>query len=438
MWGTCEDRNWNPSRRQALAAGSSALLALLGAPSALSQVAFGDKKSGHPLMVVVFLRGGVDGLNTVVPYREDDYYKQRPTLHVPSPRSSDSDKALDLDGFFGLNPLLAPILPAYREGQMAILHAVGSNDATRSHFQAMAAMEKGISYEGERTTNGWLARYLAMTAGPSDSPLRALAFSDVLPESLSGATSAIALNDLSSFQLQVRSEAQKPFEDERAQRLKDAQLARRGSLEAAFKTMYSSPDSGFGSSGTGVLETIAELRKLDPKSYKPEPGVEYPANGIGQGLKQVALLAKNNVGLEVACVDMGGWDSHFGQAALLGLLMDDLGPSLGAFTKDMAPLWSNTVLVVMTEFGRRVNENSTLGTDHGRSSIMFVAGGGVKGGRVVSRWPGLAPSRLDEVGDLKVGIDYREPLSEVVRRLRPEVNLGELFPGHAGQSLGLF
>lgn len=389
-------------------------------------------------MVVVFLRGGVDGLNTVVPYREDDYYKQRPTLNVSSPRSTDSGKALDLDGFFGLNPLLAPILPAYKEGQLAILHAVGSNDPTRSHFQAMAAMEKGISYEGERTTNGWLARYLAATTTAQDSPLRALAFSDVLPESLSGATNAIALNDLSSFQLNVRQEGQRPFEEENSRRIKQRQLDRRESIEAALRKMYAAPDQPLGSGGTGVLQTLAELRKLDPKSYKPEPGVEYPASGIGQAFKQVALLAKNNVGLEVACVDQGGWDSHFGQAALLGLLMNDLGLALGAFTKDMAPLWSNTVLVVMTEFGRRVNENSTLGTDHGRASIMFVAGGGVKGGRVVSRWPGLAPNKLDEVGDLKVGIDYREPLSEVVRRLRPEVDLAGLFPGFSGQSLGLF
>jgi uncharacterized protein (DUF1501 family) len=330
------------------------------------------------------------------------------------------------------------MLPAYREGQMAVLHAVGSNDPTRSHFQAMAAMEKGISYEGERTTNGWLARFLAATATGQDSPLRALSFSDVLPESLSGATSAIALTDLASFQLSVRGEDHQPFEDENSKRILDAQLARRKSIESALKTMYSAPDQPFGSAGIGVLQTLDELRKLDPKSYKSEPGVTYPEGGFGQGLKQVALLAKNNVGLEVACVDFGGWDSHFGQAVQLTGMMTELGQSLGAFMKDMAPLWSNTVLVVMTEFGRRVNENNTLGTDHGRASVMFVAGGGVKGGKVQSRWPGLGPSQVDEVGDLKVGIDYREPLSEIVSRLRPEVNPASIFPGFAGQSLRLF
>ena len=187
-----------------------------------------------------------------------------------------------------------------------------------------------------------------------------------------------------------------------------------------------------------MLDTIAALRKIDQKSYKPESGAVYPDSDLGRGLRQTAMLAKNKVGLEVACVDKGGWDMHFGQAAIFGKEIDDLGNSLGAFIKDMTPLWSNTVLVVMTEFGRRVNENGTLGTDHGRASVMFIAGGGVKGGKVYGKWPGLDASKLDEVGDLRVAIDYRSPLSEVIGRLQPRVDLNQLFPGYESSRLGLF
>ncbi len=312
MWGTCEDQSWKLSRRQALTAGSTALLAMLGAPSALSQISLGDKREENPLLVVVFLRGGADGLNIVVPYREDNYYRQRTTIGVAGPKSGG---ALDLDGFFGFHPSLSPILDAYKSGQMAVLHAVGSNDPTRSHFQAMAAMEKGISFEGEREVNGWLARYLAATEGTNHSPLRGLAFSDVLPESLRGSASALALNDLSNFRLGVDDYTE---------------------MERALRTMYVAKDQPSGAAGVGVLDTITALRKIDQKAYKPESGAEYPDSDLGRGLRQTALLAKNKVGLEVACVDKGGWDMHFGQAAIFGKEIDDLGKSLGAFMKDMA------------------------------------------------------------------------------------------------------
>jgi uncharacterized protein (DUF1501 family) len=401
--------------------GTTSLLGLLGAPSALSQIAIGDAKKDHPLLVVVFLRGGVDGLNTVIPYREDDYYKLRPTLSVAAPRSKSSDRAIDLDGNFALNPLLRPLEAPFKEGKFAILHAVGSNDSTRSHFEAMTAMEKGIGYEGERNADGWIARYLGATLTGKESPLRALSFSDVLPESLNGATGAVALTNLDAFQLQLGEAAEK-----------------RVKFEKALETMYSGAGEEFGQIGIGVLQTVQKLRTLDLKSYQPEAGVQYGENSLAQSLRQVALLAKSDVGLEVACLDQGGWDSHFGQGALHNLLMSDLASSLSAFMADMKPVWERTVLVVMTEFGRRVNENNTLGTDHGRASVMFVAGGGVKGGRILTKWPGIGPSQVDEVGDLRVAVDYRDPLVEVVQRLRPGLDTSLVFPNHQAKPWGLF
>ncbi len=418
-----------PSRRGLMMGASMAMAGWLGARSALGQISISAKKSRDRIMVVVFLRGGADGLSIVVPYRDSDYYRARPTLAVASPtdRTAGAEtRALDLDGFFGFNPLLAPLLPLYKSGELLALHAVGSQDPSRSHFEAMSAMEKGLAREGSGPSSGWLARQLADTTHDPASPLRAVAIADVMPDSLRGAPQAIAMQSLEEFRLAVG-------ESDRA------------AAERALALLYGTGRDEVSIAGRETLETLKTLRTLDTKSYRAASGATYPVSDLGTGLKQVAMLIKANLGLEVACLNKGGWDTHIAQGAtvagaklgLLASLLDDVGQSLAAFHRDMGAEMYRISVVVMTEFGRRVEQNSSLGTDHGRASTMFVLGGGVRGGRVITKWTGLNAAALDEVGDLKVAIDYRDPLSAVLHAhsgyLAPDV-----FPDYVRNDPGMY
>ena len=423
----------DPTRRGLLIGTSIAIASWIGQNSALAQVAVNPKPSSDKVLVVLFLRGGADGLSIVVPYGEDNYYRGRPNLKVDSPRdkrASEASRAIDLDGFFGLNPLLRPLLPFYERGELLPLHAVGSNDPTRSHFQAMAAMEKGLAAEGAGPSTGWVARYLTETHARSSSPLRAVAFGEVLPDSLRGAPRAIVLQRLEEFRLAVND-------------------SERASAERALAKLYGTGRDEISQAGRDTLATIDALNRLDAKTYKPSGGAIYPVSDLANGLKQVALLVKAGLGLEVACLDKGGWDTHVTQGVSIangqnlgpvgGLpgLIDDLGKSLAAFATDLGPDLQRVTLVVMTEFGRRVIENNALGTDHGRASTAFVLGGGVKGGRVVSNWPGLATSKLDSVGDLRVGVDYRDLLTAVLRQHSGKAPEG-VFPDFTPSDLKLW
>lgn len=392
------------TRRGILMGASLALAGWLGSKYALAQVAVSPRKRQDQALVVVFLRGGADGLSIVVPHAEDAYFRGRPTVRVPGPKDksfAESARTIDLDGFFGFNPLLRPLMPFWESREVLAVHAVGSQDRTRSHFEAMAAMEKGLAAEGSGPANGWLARYLAQTPQTDASPLRAVAFGDVMPDSLRGADQAIVLQRLDEFRLAVD-------ESERA------------AAELALARLYAAGRDEISLAGRQTLETIRSLRSLDAAHYRPAGGAAYPNSGLGQGFKQVAMLAKSGLGLEVACLDTGGWDTHVAQGATfgngqnlgrMGALIDDLAKSLAAFMTDLGERRRHVTTVVMTEFGRRVHENSGLGTDHGRASTAFVLGGGVAGGRVLRNWAGLEDDKLDSVGDLRVGTDYRDVLS---------------------------
>lgn len=385
-------------------------------PSALANLGFRTLPGDRDTLVVVFLRGGADGLNVVPPYADDDYHRRRPSLRVQSPKDSpQSAKTLDLDGYFGLHPALAPIYPMYREGQMAVVQAVGSNDQTRSHFEAMSAMERGLAKlgPGAATSNGWLARYLNHTATEDDSPLRAVAIGDLMPDSLRGGISAMALPDLAAFEL--RGDA---------------------AYRQALVKSYSQGDDPIATAGRETLRVLDTLNRLDYASYKSA----YPASDLGNALKQVAFLQKAEVGLEVAFLDKGGFDTHVAQGSTTGWLaslLDDVGQSLAAFAKDIGPRFERTTVVVMTEFGRRVYENSGLGTDHGRASFMFVMGGGTKGGKVYGSWPTLADEALEGTGDLRVTTDYRDVLGEVIQRRMGLDDLSPVFPNLKHRPLGL-
>lgn len=408
-----------------MAAGLGAISWLDSRNSALAQLAIQPQGKDGEVLVVIFLRGGADGLNVVVPYREDAYYRLRPSLHIPAPNDSAAapkDRALDLDGFFGLHPAMAPLLDLYHAGELGFVHAAGSFDQTRSHFDAMSAMERGLPTAAGTLSSGWLARHLNASPSPNGSPLRAVAFSNVMPASLKGASDAIALEDLCDYRLET-------YSDDFA------------SAESELRKLYGSGKDMISLAGQNTLAALKRLRALQPDKYVPDNGARYPNSDLGKGLSQVALMIKANLGLEVACLDKGGWDTHVAQGATTGWqasLQTDLAASLAAFAKDLGQRMSQVTLVALTEFGRRAYENSGLGTDHGRGSFMILLGGGIVGGKVHSQWPGLEDGQLEGPGDLKVTTDYRNVLAEALQRKFDGVEVPEVFPGLAYSPAGMF
>jgi len=350
------------------------------------------------VLVIVFLRGGADGLTLVPPLADDVYHRSRPTLAVGE------GGAIDLDGYFGLNTSLRPLMSRYEAGDLAIVHGAGSEDTTRSHFEAQDFMEHG----GERG-GGWLGRYLRARGGVP-SALGAVAIGTTLPESLRGAPSGAVIQTIRDFSLgEDRDDA---FTD-------------------ALGRLYARETGAVGRSARETLEAIRRLRALRSEPGEPDGGAEYPETEFGRGLREIARLIKADLGLVASTIDLGNWDTHFGQAALIDNLMDQLARGLDAFVTDLAGEASRVTVVCMTEFGRRLRENSSLGTDHGLASVMFVLGAGVEGGRVHARWRDLGRVDLQGPGDVPVGFNYRDVLAPILRAHSPEINLEAVFPGHA-------
>ena len=406
------------TRRAVLHGGALTLAAALAAwtnRSALAQIAVSPSPPAgeRDVLINLFLRGAADGLSLVVPHGEDEYYRARPTLAIAAPKAGNAGAALALNGFFGLHPALAPLLPLYKEGELAVLHAVGSGDQTRSHFEAMATMERGDYAGGGAGGSGWLTRHLDAVPPLTGtaSPLRAVALGTVMPDTLRGATDATAVDSLSDFRLRVPNPG----------------------MEAALRGLYAHGNDAASAAGRETLAVLDTLRRIDPAHYKPANGAVYPASPLGDGLKQAACLVKARVGLEAAFLDRTGWDTHVGQGGATGWLalqLGDVAQSLAAFAQDLGAEKRRVTVIVQTEFGRRVAENSSLGTDHGRAGAMFVWGGGVNGGKVYANWPGLKPEQLEQPGDLRVTTDYRVVLAEVLaKRCGNVAHLGDVFPG---------
>lgn len=428
------------SRRQILT--GAALVAAAGAAngvgqslSALASVTVGPrpKETGGDALVVLFLRGGADGLNIVVPHGDEDYYRLRPNLALARPKdrtASAQARAVDLDGFFGLHPALVDLLPLYQTGHLTAVHAIGSGDQTRSHFEAMATMERGLAQDSG-AASGWLARHLNATAHNGDSPLRAVAVSETVPDSLRGAINATALQSLADFRLTAVGSTPTGSDGKvyHAPPRTDA-------IAETLRGLYSPTTSGntdnlVARAGHETLHALDAIKRLDPEHYRPGAGARYPGNDVGNGFRQAACLIKGNVGLEIACLEMGGWDTHVAQGRDIGwqpARLGDLGRSLAAFATDLGPALQRVTVVVMTEFGRRAYENSGLGTDHGRASCMLLLGGGVQGGKVHTEWPGLKENQLDGPGDLRVTTDYRDVLAEIVARRLKNPDLATVFP----------
>jgi uncharacterized protein (DUF1501 family) len=411
----CEGvRNLKFSRRYFLKQSGIAMVGLSAMPAFLQRAAAATPAGGKKQLVVLFQRGAADGLNIVVPFGEANYYRMRPTIAIPQPRSGGADAAVDLDGFFGLHPSLAPLEPLFHKNQLAIVHAVGSPDPTRSHFDAQDFMESGTPGL-KATEDGWLNRAIERIPEEHASPFRAVAMGPNLPRMLRGSASAIALPDVKQFKVIAQSPGA-------------GQMA-----EGGFEAMYSQTvDQALRGTGTETFEAIDLLRKADPSKYKPENGADYPNSRLGQSLQQVGQLIKSNIGVEVLFVDCGGWDNHVNEGGVQGQLSNllrDLGQGLAAFHRDMDDRMQDIVFVTMSEFGRTAKENGNRGTDHGHANCMFVMGGDLKGGRVYGKWPGLADHQLNEGRDLALTTDFRSVLGEILTKHVGVPDLAPVFPG---------
>jgi len=400
------------TRRVFLRNSALAVVGTSAIPSFLTRAAFGSAETGSrpKRLVVIFQRGAADGLNIVVPHGEAAYYAMRPSINIPR------KDVLDLDGFFGLHPSLVALQPLWKERHLAIVHAAGSPDPTRSHFDAQDFMESGTP--GMKATNdGWLNRALHSLPTPANkSAFRAIALGPALPRILSGPERVVAINNINEFGVGGR--AANPIAN-------------------TFEAMYNrSSDSVLHGTGEETFDAVKMLKAADPAKYKPANGANYPNGRFGDSLRQLAQLIKANLGVQVAFADIGGWDHHVNEGSTQGQIANvlrDFGQSLAAFWTDLGDLGEDTVVVTMSEFGRTARENGNRGTDHGHANVMFVMGGPVKGGRVYGQWPGLGQSQLYEGRDLALTTDFRQVIGEAVAHHMGNENLGNVFPGYGNQ-----
>ena len=414
----------NPTRRIFLRTGALALAGTPALPAFLTRAVMAATTSATAQgkrLVVIFQRGAADGLNIVVPFREPNYYAMRPTIAIPQ------TQVLDLDGFFGLHPAMASLQPLYSQGHLAIVHAAGSPDGTRSHFDAQDFMESGTP--GIKSTrDGWLNRALQaedLRRHQEYTAFRAVALGSDVPRTLQGKIPALAISNVQDFAVGGRGPKPAP-------------------AATAFQAMYDqSSDSLLHNAGDSSFEAIKMLRATDPAHYAPSPEANYPDSPFAKNMKQIAQLLKANLGLEAAFTDIGGWDTHQNQGSTDGQLANrlrDFSDSIAAFWRDMGPDAESITLVTMSEFGRTAAQNGTGGTDHGHANAMFVLGGNVRGGKVYGKWPGLADHQLNEGRDLAITTDYRQVLGEVVSRTIGATNFEVTFPGarlNPKQFLGL-
>ncbi len=400
-------------------------------PNWMPRLAFAPKHSAPrgDTLIVVFLRGAADCLNVVVPHGDEAYYAKRPTLGIPRPDDNKAKanlRAVDLDGFFGFHPNLKPLVPAWQAGHLAIVHACGAPDESRSHFRAMELMERGVDDE-RGPASGWIGRHLATLdmahPGQNQSPLRAIGLGQLPQRSLGGSVPVSALRSIADFHL-------------------GGDLKALAQMRAALTSLYSGNDP-LSIVGQETLDIMDAVQALDPLGYTPKiTNTQYPITEFGLGLKQIAMLIKAEVGLEVAAIDLGGWDTHFAQGGSEGLmagLLKELGDGLAAFHEDTADAKhaDRLTIVTMSEFGRRVQENGSLGTDHGHGSLMMVMGGHVVGNKVHGQWPGLADGQLVGPGDLAVTTDYRDVLAEVCFKRLNNSAVDQIFPGYKATVRGL-
>jgi uncharacterized protein (DUF1501 family) len=392
------------TRRYFLKSGGVALASFAAAPSFLVRTAVtqtnADRGSDRPIIIAIFQRGAADGISMVVPFGDKHYATARPQIAIAEPSRGNDERAIDLDGFFALHPALGAFKPIYDSGHLAVVHAVGSPDNTRSHFDAQDYMESGTP-GNKGVSDGWLNRFLQSAPAKDASPFRAVALGATMPRVLSGPAPSVALQRVAEFG--IRGGAATP------------------QIEEMFADVYKD-----------TFDAVKMLRGATGQQYVPSPGVQYPSSPFGQSLAQIAQLVKSNVGLQVAFADAGGWDTHANQGTVRGQLanrLKDFGDGIASLYRDLGDRMRNIVIITMTEFGRAIRQNGSGGTDHGHASCLFVAGGAVKGGKVYGRWPGLAPERLHDGRDLALTTDFRNVFSEVLMSHMGAKDAARIFPG---------
>src|SRR6266851_4854905 len=403
------------TRRVFLRNSALAVVGTAAVPSFLARAAMGASEPGTRTkrLVVIFQRGAADGLNIVVPHGEAQYYAMRPSINIPR------KAVIDLDGFFGLHPSMAAFQPLWQQRRLAIVHAAGSPDPTRSHFDAQDFMESGTPGV-KATDDGWLNRALHSLPPPTqNSAFRAISLGPSLPRILSGNEPAVAVNNINDFGLGGKNPNATPIAN-------------------TFEAMYDqSVDTVLHGTGQETFEAVKMLKSADPARYAPAAGANYPRGRFGDSLKQLAQLIKANLGVQVAFADIGGWDHHVNEGSTEGQIANvlrEFSQSLAGFWTDLGDLAEDTIVVTMSEFGRTVRENGNRGTDHGHANVMFVMGGPVKGGKVYGRWPGLDQSLLYDGRDLAVTTDFRRVLGEAVDRHVGNHSLNQVFPGFDNQT----
>ncbi|HXI23038.1 MAG TPA: DUF1501 domain-containing protein [Pyrinomonadaceae bacterium] len=411
------------NRRYFIRSGSVALASfgmVTAAPSFLKRALAAnlDNASGgrRKTLIAIFQRGAVDGLNVVVPHGESNYYNLRPNIAIPKPNGG-AEAALNLDGFFGLHPSLAVFKPLWDSKRLAIVHASGSPDNTRSHFDAQDYMESATP--GVKSTeDGWLNRYLQSKADPQKSLFRAVSMTQQMPRAMQGKAPTIAMANLADFNIRAGQSS--------------------ASVQGGFEAMYDQAvNDTLRGTGKETFEAINYLKQVNPAQYKVENGATYPQTPFGNSLRQIAQLIKAGVGLEVAFTDIGGWDTHVNegnQQGQLSNLLRQFSNAIAALYTDLGQRMDDVVILTMSEFGRTVKENGNRGTDHGHANAMFIVGNSVRGGKVYGDWPGLKTDQLYEGRDLALTTDFRDVFSEVAQKHLGATNLKSIFPGYTGSS----
>jgi uncharacterized protein (DUF1501 family) len=386
---------------------------MAAAPDFLHQFANAQVSKNNPgkkkVLVTIFQRGAVDGLNMVVPHGDSEYYNLRRTIAIKKP--NETDGAVNLDGYFGLHPSLKPLEKFWQSKQLAVIHSTGSPDNTRSHFDAQDYMESGTP--GVKSTrDGWLNRVLQAKNDKDASPFRAVSMTSNLPRSLYGRAPSVSMTNLADFAIKAgvyTKSVQGGFEGIWQENVKDS----------------------LSETGAETFQAVNFLKKANPAQYKPENGAVYPNTQLGNSLRQIAQLIKAGVGLEVAFAESNNWDTHFNEGGARGQmanLLRDFGASIAAFGTDLGSKMDDVVLLTMSEFGRTAKENGTRGTDHGHGNAMLVLGNSVKGGKVYGDWKGLKNDQLNEGRDLAVTTDFRDVFAEVAYKHAGNKDLNKLFP----------
>lgn len=398
--------------RRRVMQGTSAMVAALGVQTVTTRYAFAAtaKALDSDTVVVISLRGGWDSLNVVVPTFEDRYYQQRPNIAVPKAA------ALPLSGGFGLHPAFAELHKLYGAGKLAPVVAVGTPDTTLSHFEAMDTLERGTATAG--TPSGWLNRVLQ--ARGEQGVFSAVQMGSSLPLSLAGDAPALTMSGVQSFGLMG-------YDDVKVK------------AASAFSALYKGMNHPL---ATQVRDTVTAIGKIGSIAPTPDAVAKtYPGGGFGDALKDVARLVKAKLGMTVATLDVGGWDMHTNEGRVdNGDLLNhlkELDQGLSAFVADLGPAFANVTVVLISEFGRTLRENGAIGTDHGHGQAMLVLGGGIKGGTVYGKWPGLDDKSLYSNGSVAGVTDYRDVLADVLSKRAKVGSFAKIFPDHKPKALGL-